>query len=149
MRSVAAALTVALALVAASCGGDGGAPTGTQTATQTIVASPSPGGAGPVPPRPSSFEDYPAAIASYLDKKGEPEPLPQGTLWTCPMHPEIVQEGPGHCPICGMGLEPMGVPSEHDHGCRGARSDDHRGWVGFFERADRRAHGFEKPRGAR
>ncbi|MFO7478027.1 MAG: heavy metal translocating P-type ATPase [Methyloceanibacter sp.] len=52
----------------------------------------------------------------YLDKKGEPEPLPQGTLYTCPMHPEIVQEGPGHCPICGMGLEPMGVPTEHDHG---------------------------------
>ncbi len=28
------------------------------------------------------------------------------------MHPEIVQEGPGHCPICGMALEPMGVPPE-------------------------------------
>jgi Cu+-exporting ATPase len=52
----------------------------------------------------------------YLDKKGEPEPLPKGTLYTCPMHPEIVKEGPGHCPICGMALEPMGVPPEHDHG---------------------------------
>jgi Cu+-exporting ATPase len=52
----------------------------------------------------------------YLDKSGEPEPLPQGTLYTCPMHPEIVQEGPGHCPICGMALEPMGVPPEHEHG---------------------------------
>jgi Cu+-exporting ATPase len=52
----------------------------------------------------------------YLDNKGEPEPLPRGSLYTCPMHPEIVQEGPGHCPICGMGLEPMGVPPEHDHG---------------------------------
>jgi len=49
----------------------------------------------------------------YLNKKGEPEPLPQGTLYTCPMHPEIVQEGPGHCPICGMALEPMGAaPSD-------------------------------------
>jgi P-type Cu+ transporter len=46
----------------------------------------------------------------FLHKKGEPEPLPQGTLYTCPMHPQIVQEGPGHCPICGMALEPMGVP---------------------------------------
>ncbi len=46
----------------------------------------------------------------FLDKTGEPEPLPKGTLYTCPMHPEIVQEGPGHCPICGMALEPMGVP---------------------------------------
>ncbi|HEY6669809.1 MAG TPA: HAD-IC family P-type ATPase, partial [Methyloceanibacter sp.] len=52
----------------------------------------------------------------YLDKSGEPEPLPQATLYTCPMHPEIVQDGPGHCPICGMALEPMGVPPEHDHG---------------------------------
>jgi Cu+-exporting ATPase len=34
------------------------------------------------------------------------------------MHPEIVQEGAGHCPICGMALEPQGVPpmDEHDHG---------------------------------
>ena len=30
-----------------------------------------------------------------------------GTPYTCPMHPEIVQEGPGTCPICGMALEPM------------------------------------------
>ena len=48
----------------------------------------------------------------YLDTSGEPEPLPIGTLYTCPMHPEIVQEGPGHCPICGMTLEPMGVAPE-------------------------------------
>ncbi|MEM8643927.1 MAG: copper-translocating P-type ATPase [Pseudomonadota bacterium] len=35
-----------------------------------------------------------------------------GVLYTCPMHPQIVQEGPGTCPICGMALEPMGVPAE-------------------------------------
>jgi Cu+-exporting ATPase len=29
-----------------------------------------------------------------------------GTEWTCPMHPEIVRDGPGACPICGMALEP-------------------------------------------
>jgi len=52
----------------------------------------------------------------FLDKKGEPELLPGGTLYTCPMHPEIVQEGPGHCPKCGMALEPMGIPAQHDHG---------------------------------
>ncbi len=33
-----------------------------------------------------------------------------GTLFTCPMDPEIEQEGPGSCPICGMALEPMGLP---------------------------------------
>ncbi len=30
-----------------------------------------------------------------------------GSKWTCPMHPEIVRDGPGSCPICGMALEPM------------------------------------------
>ena len=32
---------------------------------------------------------------------------PKGAKWTCPMHPEIVRDGPGSCPICGMALEPM------------------------------------------
>ena len=59
---------------------------------------------------------FAADPSRYLVRSGEPEPLPQGALYTCPMHPEIVQEGPGHCPICGMALEPMGVPPEHEHG---------------------------------
>ncbi|MGB8623664.1 MAG: heavy metal-binding domain-containing protein, partial [Paracoccaceae bacterium] len=32
---------------------------------------------------------------------------PAGTQYTCPMHPEIVRDAPGSCPICGMALEPM------------------------------------------
>src|SRR6266581_6401780 len=32
--------------------------------------------------------------------------------YTCPMHPEIIRFGPGSCPICGMGLEPMDVFAE-------------------------------------
>ncbi|MHA1132927.1 MAG: heavy metal translocating P-type ATPase [Alphaproteobacteria bacterium] len=48
----------------------------------------------------------------YLNKQDEPEPAPPGTLYTCPMHPEIVQDGPGPCPICGMALEPMGALPE-------------------------------------
>jgi P-type Cu+ transporter len=35
-----------------------------------------------------------------------PQPAPPGVIYTCPMHPEIRQLGPGHCPICGMALEP-------------------------------------------
>ncbi len=35
------------------------------------------------------------------------EPVPEGAIWTCPMHPDIQQPGPGSCPICGMALEPM------------------------------------------
>lgn len=33
--------------------------------------------------------------------------LPEGTVHTCPMHPEVAQAGPGQCPICGMALEPV------------------------------------------
>jgi P-type Cu+ transporter len=47
----------------------------------------------------------------YMGEKTPPEPMPQGTQWTCPMHPEIVRDRPGSCPICGMALEPMGVPT--------------------------------------
>jgi Cu+-exporting ATPase len=39
-----------------------------------------------------------------------PEPAPAGTRYTCPMHPQIVQDQPGTCPICGMALEPV-MPS--------------------------------------
>ena len=40
------------------------------------------------------------------------EPVAAGTIYTCPMHPEIRQEGPGSCPICGMALEPLTVTAE-------------------------------------
>nr|WP_314070844.1 heavy metal translocating P-type ATPase [uncultured Roseococcus sp.] len=36
----------------------------------------------------------------------------KGTIYTCPMHPQIRQEGPGNCPICGMALEPLEVTAE-------------------------------------
>ncbi|MBL8861182.1 MAG: heavy metal translocating P-type ATPase [Planctomycetes bacterium] len=36
--------------------------------------------------------------------------VPAGTVWTCPMHPEIAQDQPGDCPLCGMALEPQ-VPT--------------------------------------
>jgi Cu+-exporting ATPase len=44
----------------------------------------------------------------YLDPSArEPAaPMPAGTIFTCPMHPEVRQQGPGACPICGMALEP-------------------------------------------
>ena len=37
--------------------------------------------------------------------------LPQGTKYTCPMHPEIISDEPSDCPLCGMALEPMGIPT--------------------------------------
>lgn len=45
--------------------------------------------------------------------KPSPMPAPPGAIYTCPMHPEIRQEGPGTCPICGMALEPV-LPSDDD-----------------------------------
>ncbi|TPI14753.1 heavy metal translocating P-type ATPase [Mesorhizobium sp. B4-1-3] len=54
------------------------------------------------------FEGEPA---KYLAGRPEPQPMPKGTQYTCPMHPEIIRDKPGSCPICGMALEPMGVPT--------------------------------------
>ena len=55
--------------------------------------------------------------ASYLKKATEtpaaqPEnkAAPSRGIYTCPMHPEVRQEGPGSCPKCGMALEPEGIP---------------------------------------
>ena len=50
-------------------------------------------------------------------------PAPEGTIYTCPMHPEIRQVGPGSCPICGMALEPVGVSVESGAECRTDRHD--------------------------
>ncbi|MFC0239878.1 heavy metal translocating P-type ATPase [Rhodopseudomonas telluris] len=51
---------------------------------------------------------FAADPVSYLDKsKAKPAPaVPEGTIYTCPMDPQIRQIGPGTCPICGMALEP-------------------------------------------
>ncbi len=54
---------------------------------------------------------FEAEPAKYLEGRPAPEPMPEGTKYTCPMHPEIVQDGPGDCPLCGMALEPMGIPT--------------------------------------
>ncbi len=47
----------------------------------------------------------------YLEAEGSKQaaarPEPEGTIYTCPMHPQIRQAGPGNCPICGMTLEPV------------------------------------------
>lgn len=54
---------------------------------------------------------FEAEPGKYLADRPAPEPMPKGTQYTCPMHPEIVRDKPGSCPICGMALEPMGVPT--------------------------------------
>jgi len=60
-------------------------------------------------------EKFLADPARYVDPSVAAEeagPVPEGTIYTCPMHPEIRQVGPGSCPICGMALEPVLVTTE-------------------------------------
>ncbi len=56
---------------------------------------------------------FAAAPETYLNPKvAAPEPAKPGAVYTCPMHPQIRQVGPGSCPICGMALEPVEVTAE-------------------------------------
>ncbi len=76
----------------------------------------------------SRFDEDPQ---QYLDEsQKQAEPAAPGAIYTCPMHPEIRQQGPGDCPICGMGLEPEVVsldegPSEE------LRDMSRRFWIGL------------------
>ena len=56
-------------------------------------------------------EKFSAEPETYLQGRPEPEPMPEGTKYTCPMDPEIITDEPSDCPICGMALEPMGIPA--------------------------------------
>ncbi|MEP1029907.1 MAG: heavy metal-binding domain-containing protein, partial [Alphaproteobacteria bacterium] len=58
----------------------------------------------------TKFQAAPDHYLSGAHKK-QAEAMPAGTQYTCPMHPEIVTDKPADCPICGMALEPMGVPT--------------------------------------
>ena len=55
---------------------------------------------------------YSASIAVIEPRTPEPRTSEPGAKWTCPMHPEIVRDAPGSCPICGMALEPMTITAE-------------------------------------
>jgi P-type Cu+ transporter len=49
---------------------------------------------------------FAAEPEQYLTGRKPKADAPEGTIYTCPMHPQIRQTGPGSCPICGMALEP-------------------------------------------
>ncbi len=58
------------------------------------------------------------------------EPVSEGTIYTCPMHPQIRQVGPGACPICGMALEPEIMTA--DTPANPELADfNHRFWIGL------------------
>ncbi len=52
------------------------------------------------------------------------------TVYTCPMHPEVEQIGPGSCPICGMDLEPKFIDTSDDGEQAQYRDMLHRFWIG-------------------
>src|SRR5688572_5752872 len=52
--------------------------------------------------------------ASAVDRKGGSSDAPDAREYTCPMHPEVRQRGPGSCPICGMALEPVEASLEEE-----------------------------------
>jgi P-type Cu+ transporter len=57
----------------------------------------------------SRFEAQPDR---YLSSTPSPAPAAGVVEWTCPMHPQIVRDRPGNCPICGMALEPRTVTAD-------------------------------------
>jgi len=57
----------------------------------------------------------PHAASAHVDAPIEPPPAPAGTVYTCPMHPEVRQDHPGNCPKCGMTLEPIIPLDEEDN----------------------------------
>ncbi|HWU76694.1 MAG TPA: heavy metal translocating P-type ATPase [Rhodanobacter sp.] len=60
-------------------------------------------------------EKFAAEPQAFLHDRPASKPAPGGTSYTCPMHPEVQQMGPGSCPKCGMALEPM-MPSPGEDG---------------------------------
>ncbi|MDA3913396.1 heavy metal translocating P-type ATPase, partial [Oleiagrimonas sp.] len=73
-------------------------------------------------------EKFQADPSRYLEAAPAPAPAPPGAIYTCPMHPEIEQEGPGDCPKCGMALEPM-MPSADDDDDGDIRAMSRRFWT--------------------
>ena len=61
-------------------------------------------------------EKFQADPQRYLEPPAAPSPGLAGAIYTCPMHPEVQQVGPGHCPKCGMALEPMMPSLDEDDG---------------------------------
>jgi P-type Cu+ transporter len=61
----------------------------------------------------TKFKAAPAAYLSSAEQRELPS-APAGAKYTCPMHPDIVRDAPGDCPICGMALVPIAGTGEAD-----------------------------------
>jgi Cu+-exporting ATPase len=87
-------------------------------ATGSIPAQPAPAAAAQATSSPAS----PPAAMSTSGATGS-------TKYTCPMHPEIVRDGPGACPICGMALEPLTITAGEEKPDPELRSTTIRFWI--------------------
>jgi Cu+-exporting ATPase len=79
------------------------------------------------------LDKFAAEPERYAKAAGKPAPLPvatPGAIYTCPMHPEIRQPGPGNCPKCGMALEPV-APSADDQPNPDLLDMTRRFWIGL------------------
>ncbi len=78
----------------------------------------------------TKFEADPARYLTTEKSAPEKSAPPAGMIYTCPMHPQIRQPGPGSCPICGMALEPEVATA--DTGPSPERVDmERRLWIGL------------------
>jgi Cu+-exporting ATPase len=65
---------------------------------------------------PRCRERFVADPERWLAPREEAPPPARGRRWTCPMHPELVRDAPGDCPLCGMALEPMEPTADEEAG---------------------------------
>lgn len=75
------------------------------------------------------LKKFKADPEKYLAPKLE-EPAAQGAIYICPMHPQIRQQGPGTCPICGMALEPEVITGDEGPN-EELRDMTRRFWIGL------------------
>ena len=72
---------------------------------------------------------FTTAPEKYLEPAASAPMAAPGATWTCPMHPEIVRDAPGACPICGMALEPL-MPTATPHANPELSDMTRRLWIG-------------------
>ena len=67
---------------------------------------------------------------AHAGQEAPTQPAKAGVKWTCPMHPEIIRDAPGSCPICGMAMEPLSPSAATDDVSPELADMSRRFWVG-------------------
>lgn len=79
---------------------------------------------------PKCLEKFKVSPKKYLEKKDSPVDTTDTRIYTCPMHPEVQQQGPGSCPKCGMALEPLEIDLSAPEDDSELKDMTRRFWVG-------------------